>query len=72
MKNSQNLIAWEKARDIAGGASAIARILHITPQAVSQWKEVPPIWVLKVEAATGVSRHELRADVFGPLVEAAE
>jgi DNA-binding transcriptional regulator YdaS (Cro superfamily) len=38
----------------------------ITPQAVSQWKRVPPAWCIPLEAATGVSRHELRPDIFGP------
>ncbi|PZP64983.1 MAG: hypothetical protein DI604_25710, partial [Delftia acidovorans] len=32
---------------------------------VSQWKKVPAERVLEVERVTGISRHELRPDVFG-------
>ena len=38
----------------------------ISPQAVSQWKRVPPAWCIQLEEKTGVSRHELRPDIFGP------
>jgi len=52
------------------GQAGIARLLGVTPQAVNQWvsgsRPVPPRHVLVVEAATGVSRHLLRPDVFGP------
>jgi DNA-binding transcriptional regulator YdaS (Cro superfamily) len=62
--------ACELAKLKAGGASALARALdelgeRITSQAVSQWRVVPPEKVLKVEKITGVSRYELRPDVFG-------
>lgn len=36
-------------------------------QAITMWVVVPPEHVLAVEKATGVSRHELRPDVFGPV-----
>lgn len=53
----------------AGGASALARILNVTPGLVSQWvtgrRPVAAIHCLAIEAATAVSRHELRPDVFG-------
>lgn len=39
---------------------------NITPQAISQWKKVPADRVLDVERVTGISRHELRPDIFGP------
>ena len=54
-----------KAIAAAGGASALSRLLNITPQAVLQWDKVPPNRVLDVERHTGVSRHELRPDIFG-------
>ncbi len=62
--------ACELAKMKAGGPAALARSLEelgerITPQAISQWKVVPPEKVLKVEQITGVSRYELRPDVFG-------
>lgn len=58
--------ALETAVKNAGGASALARLLKITPQAVLQWPRVPAERVLEVETHTGVSRHDLRPDIFGP------
>ncbi|TKT58333.1 helix-turn-helix domain-containing protein [Rhizobiaceae bacterium LC148] len=55
-----------------GSASELARRLGLTPAAVLQWDKVPATRVLAVEQVTGVSRHSLRPDVFGPIPEAAE
>jgi len=44
----------------------LAKELGITPGAISQWAKVPADRVLSVERITGVSRHRLRPDVFGP------
>lgn len=56
--------------NLGTGQAGIARLLGVTPQAVNQWvssnRPVPPRHVLAIEAATGVSRHLLRPDVFGP------
>ncbi len=38
----------------------------LTRQAISQWEKVPPRHVLALEELSGVSRYELRPDVFGP------
>ena len=55
------------------GQAGIARLLGVTPQAVNQWvtsnRPVPARHVLTIETATGVSRHDLRPDVFGPAPE---
>lgn len=52
-----------------GGQAALARALEVSPQAVSQWvkgrRPVPPRLAIRIEELTGVSRHELRPDVFG-------
>jgi DNA-binding transcriptional regulator YdaS (Cro superfamily) len=62
--------ALEKAKRLAGGASALAQRItlvtgeRITSQAVSQWKIVPAGRVVAVERVTGVSRLELRPDLF--------
>lgn len=58
----------------AGGPAKLAaaitcRSVKITPQAISQWKRVPPDRVIVVEEITGISRHELRPDIFGPAIE---
>jgi len=50
-----------------GGQSSLARKLGIRPQAVQKWcasGRVPPLRVLAVEAATGVSRKALRPDIY--------
>lgn len=51
----------------AGGQTALARKLKVKPQAVHQWLaagRVPPLRVLAVEAASGVSRKALRPDIY--------
>lgn len=51
----------------AGGVKAFARRLGIRHQSLHSWRNgVPADRVLKVEEITGISRHELRPDVFGP------
>jgi DNA-binding transcriptional regulator YdaS (Cro superfamily) len=56
-----------------GRRSALAEALGISPSAISMWTAVPAERVLEIERLTGVSRHELRPDVFGPAPqEAAE
>lgn len=59
----------QKAIDAVGSQSALAAKIGKTQQAVSHWLKkdgrVPAEMVLSVEAASGVSRHELRPDVFG-------
>ena len=52
---------------LAGGQTALAKKLGIKPQAVQQWVaggRIPPLRVLAVEAATGVSRKALRPDIY--------
>lgn len=51
------------------GAAALSRKLAetgiaITSQAISQWKRVPAERVLDVERVTGISRHDLRPDLY--------
>lgn len=52
--------------DKAGGPAAVAKLFDIRSQAVSQWDVIPPNRVLTLEAATGISRHEMRPDIYGP------
>jgi DNA-binding transcriptional regulator YdaS (Cro superfamily) len=61
--------ALKRAVASVGGQAEFARLIGITAQAVSQWNEVPPLRVLAVEGVSGVSRHELRPDLY-PLEEA--
>jgi DNA-binding transcriptional regulator YdaS (Cro superfamily) len=54
----------------AGSQSAFARAVGTSPQMVSYWltnsRPLPAEFVLKAEEAFGVSRHDLRPDIFGP------
>lgn len=42
----------------------LARDLGITPGAIYQWRRVPAERVIQVERLTGISRHELRPDLY--------
>lgn len=54
----------------AGGQAALARKLGISQSTVSTWlrrgNELPAKFVIPVEQAYGVSRHELRPDLYPP------
>jgi DNA-binding transcriptional regulator YdaS (Cro superfamily) len=57
----------EKLKEELGGAKGIADALgDLTPQAVSLWKKVPPKRCVRLEELTGISRHQMRPDFFGP------
>jgi DNA-binding transcriptional regulator YdaS (Cro superfamily) len=56
--------ALEKAIGSVGGVRALARSLGISQPAISSWKRVPADRVLSVEATTGVSRSDLRPDIY--------
>jgi DNA-binding transcriptional regulator YdaS (Cro superfamily) len=65
------LKATARAKSAAGGPSSLSRALGqsgeaVSPQAISKWSRVPAERVLEVERLTGVSRYELRPDVYGP------
>ncbi|MEZ0495425.1 transcriptional regulator [Sphingomonas sp. IW22] len=65
---STQVVALRSAVERAGGQTALSRLLSVTQQAVSKWlrngKPLPAEHVLAVEAATGVSRHDLRPDIY--------
>lgn len=56
--------ALKRAIEKTGGLAGLAEPLGISVQAVSQWDEVPPLRVLAVEQISGVSRHDLRPDLY--------
>ena len=64
--------ALAKAIDLAGGQTAFALLVStedrpVSQQLVSYWYrkgEIPAELVLRVELLTGVSREDLRPDVF--------
>ena len=55
----------ERAIDAAGGVAQLARKIGIAQPSVSNWNRVPAQRVIAVEGATGVSRGELRPDLYG-------
>lgn len=66
-------LALDRAIEAAGGARALAKAIEntpgqarCTPQAIYSWTACPPLRVIAVEAITGVSRHELRGDIYPP------
>ncbi|MCW2407871.1 MULTISPECIES: transcriptional regulator [unclassified Sphingobium] len=60
--------ALMKAIEMLGGQSAMARLCELKQPSVWKWtrssKRIPAEYVLRVEAATGVSRHDLRPDIY--------
>ena len=60
--------ALKLAVEALGSQAEMARICKVTPTAVWKWlqtsKQLPAEFVLRVEAATGVSRHHLRPDIY--------
>jgi DNA-binding transcriptional regulator YdaS (Cro superfamily) len=49
-----------------GRLTQLAAALGIYPSAILQWEKVPAERVPAVADATGLSRHDLRPDIFGP------
>jgi len=66
-----------RARDVieaAGGNTKVADTLGLNRRAVWQWSDndmIPPTRVLAMERLSGVSRHSIRPDIYGPEPEAA-
>lgn len=60
--------ALSAAIENAGGQAALARAIGVSQPSVWHWvhksKRVPAEFVLAVEDKTGVSRHELRPDIY--------
>lgn len=59
--------ALKKAIEKAGGQTALAEAIGKTQGHVSNWlrrDKVPPEMVLPIEGATGISRHDLRPDLY--------
>ena len=73
------LEALQRAVDIAGGQTELAKIIDPTQKKLKQqniwtWlnrdKKISARWVVKVSQVTGVPCHELRPDIF-PTPESA-
>jgi DNA-binding transcriptional regulator YdaS (Cro superfamily) len=54
----------EIAAEKAGGVVSLARALGIKHTSLYSWRRVPAERVLDFERISGISRHEIRPDVF--------
>lgn len=52
-------------RSERGRLRDLAKALEVSPSTILTWKQVPPIYCLRIEAITGVSRNDLRPDIYG-------
>jgi DNA-binding transcriptional regulator YdaS (Cro superfamily) len=57
---------------VGGQAKTLAERLGVSPQAISQWKQIPSDRVIAVERITGVHRRFLRPDLHPPELPASE
>ena len=65
------LTDWIKAH--RGSQVRLAKHLNVTRSNISQWRKVPVEHLVRVEAFTGIPRHQLRPDIFrDPLKSTAE
>ena len=68
MPSMHNLDALNRAIDSAGGPSALARRIGVTPSAVTNWaksvKRISPQNAIRIENVTGIPREEIRPDLF--------
>lgn len=48
-----------------GSRASVADRFKITRQAMDQWERVPAKHVLALESLSGVSRYDLRPDIYG-------
>jgi DNA-binding transcriptional regulator YdaS (Cro superfamily) len=65
-----------KAIKVKGSQASLAKSIGVTQQTISNWLTkskvgVAPEYVLPIERETGVSRHELRPDIY-PLPESLD
>jgi len=63
-----NIKFLRQAIKLTGGQSALARLVGVSPTHVWNWlhrnKKVPASHVILIEKAVGVSRHDLRSDIY--------
>jgi DNA-binding transcriptional regulator YdaS (Cro superfamily) len=52
------------AIEAAGSVTALARLLGMSQQALSEWRRVPAHRLRQVEAVTGIPREKLRPDLY--------
>ena len=60
--------ALKAAIDALGSQVALSALIGVGQPAISKWlakgSQLPPEYVLTVERATGISKHDLRPDIY--------
>ncbi|WP_415507195.1 transcriptional regulator [Acetobacter sp.] len=54
----------KKAVEAAGGATKLANALGIRAPSIYSWKDIPPRRVSAISRITGISKADLRPDMF--------
>lgn len=57
--------ALRRLRELAKTDSNLAMWAGVSRQAVSNWRQVPAERVLRLEKISGITRYELRQDIYG-------
>lgn len=67
--------ALTRAVELAGGQAALARAVGVSQPSVWHWvhksRKAPAEFVLPIEDLTGVSKHDLRPDLYPRQADAA-
>jgi len=59
--------ALKQAVNVSGSSKLLGQAIGVTPERVRMWlhrDNLPAEYVIAIERATGVSRHELRPDIY--------
>lgn len=59
------VVACKKAVKKIGGFTRTGRALGITPQAVYKWEVVPLDWLDQIIKLSGLTKFDLRPDIYG-------
>lgn len=67
MKKQEEKEALKRAMEVVGGGKALGRAVGVSGVAVQKWlrKRIPAERCAAVEKITGVSKKELRPDLWG-------
>ena len=66
LKRTRSPVLEAAFDNVEGGVPALAARLGISSAAIYDWDKVPAARCLEVERWSGVSRHILRPDIYGP------
>ena len=64
MARKKTPIGLRRAAKAAGSKSALARLIKITPQAMTRWTRIPRKRIVEIERVTGVPREKLAPELY--------